>query len=184
MYTLLLLEVLPWLHPERNVLMLPHPQTCPPKVYLHVYNDPLVTLMSDLRKSLTWWQERKATLAHATDATRETERTTFHVEKRWIEAIRRQADLDQLTITQVVNEAFRRFLSAHSSRHLWPLARRSDHPRADQTPEGCGLLVGEPLDKLVQCRTGCGRASRMGLRKGGLVVPDGLSMARLCTKSR
>jgi hypothetical protein len=36
------------------------------------------------------------------------ERTTFHVERRWIEAIRRQADLNHLTITQVVNEAFRR----------------------------------------------------------------------------
>jgi hypothetical protein len=35
------------------------------------------------------------------------ERTTFHVERRWIEDIRRQADLDHLTITQVVNEAFR-----------------------------------------------------------------------------
>jgi hypothetical protein len=36
------------------------------------------------------------------------ERTTFHVERRRVEAIRRQADLDHLTITQVVNEAFRR----------------------------------------------------------------------------
>jgi len=35
------------------------------------------------------------------------ERTTFHVERRWIEAIRRQANLDGLTITQVVNQAFR-----------------------------------------------------------------------------
>jgi len=35
------------------------------------------------------------------------ERITFHVERRWIEAIRRQADLDGLTITQVVNQAFR-----------------------------------------------------------------------------
>jgi hypothetical protein len=37
------------------------------------------------------------------------ERTTFHVERRWIEEIRPQADLDHLTITQVVNEAFRRY---------------------------------------------------------------------------
>jgi hypothetical protein len=47
-------------------------------------------------------------LHQASDASRETERTTFHVERRWVEAIRRQADLDHLTITQVVNEAFRR----------------------------------------------------------------------------
>jgi len=35
------------------------------------------------------------------------ERPTFHVEQRWIEAIRRQADLDGFTYTQIVNEAFR-----------------------------------------------------------------------------
>ena len=45
---------------------------------------------------------------YTSDTTQDTERITFHVERRWIEAIRRQADLDGLTITQVVNEAFRR----------------------------------------------------------------------------
>ena len=92
---------------KKRARSLPHPQTCPPKVYLMSINDLLVTMMTDLEELAAWWQERKATLAHATDGTRDTERTTFHVEKRWIEAIRRQADLDQLTITQVVNEAFR-----------------------------------------------------------------------------
>jgi hypothetical protein len=58
---------------------------------------------------VTWWQERKATLLQARDASRTTERTTFHVERRWVEAIRRQADLDHLTITQVINEAFRHY---------------------------------------------------------------------------
>jgi hypothetical protein len=45
----------------------------------------------------------------SSDTSRETERTTFHVEKRWIEAIRRQADLDGFTYTQIVNEAFRQY---------------------------------------------------------------------------
>ena len=72
-----------------------------------VYNDMLVTMMGDLQELVTWWQARKATLLQASDASRETERTTFHVERRWIEAIRRQADLDSLTITQIVNQAFR-----------------------------------------------------------------------------
>src|SRR5262249_16823868 len=43
----------------------------------HVYNDMLVTMMADLQEIVTWWQERKATLQKASDATRETERTTF-----------------------------------------------------------------------------------------------------------
>jgi hypothetical protein len=78
----------------------------------HVYNDMLVTMMNDLQELVIWWQERKATLLQASDASRETERTTFHVERRWVEAIRRQADLDHLTITQVVNEAFRRYFES------------------------------------------------------------------------
>jgi hypothetical protein len=77
-------------------------QSVPP-----VYDDQLVSMISDLTEIVAWWQERKATLHQASDASRETERTTFHVERRWVEAIRRQADLDHLTITQVVNEAFR-----------------------------------------------------------------------------
>jgi len=72
-----------------------------------VYNDMLVTMVSDLQEIVTWWQERKAALQQASDTTQETERITFHVERRWIEAIRRQADLDGLTITQVVNQAFK-----------------------------------------------------------------------------
>ena len=74
-----------------------------------VYDDLLISMISDLTEIVTWWQDRKATLLQAHDASRETERTTFHVERRWVEAIRRQADLDHLTITQVVNEAFRRY---------------------------------------------------------------------------
>ena len=72
-----------------------------------VDNNLLIGMMTDLQEVVTWWQERRATLVQARDTTQETERITFHVERRWIEAIRRQADIDGLTITQVVNEAFR-----------------------------------------------------------------------------
>ena len=64
-----------------------------------------------LEELVTWWEHRKVTLAQSNDASRDTERTTFHVEKRWIEAIRRQADIDHLTITQVVNRAFEAFFT-------------------------------------------------------------------------
>ncbi len=77
-----------------------------------VYNDMLITMISDLQEVVAWWQERKATLQHASDTTHETERITFHVEQRWIDAIRRKADLDGLTITQVVNQAFSAFFSS------------------------------------------------------------------------
>jgi hypothetical protein len=79
----------------------------PTKGIPQMYGEWLLTMMNDLQELVTWWQDRKATLVQASDASRQTERMTFHVEQRWIEAIRRQADLDGLTITQVVNEAFR-----------------------------------------------------------------------------
>jgi hypothetical protein len=75
----------------------------------HVYFNMLPEMMDDLQEIVGWWRERKAALHHARDASRQTERTTFHVEQRWIDAIHRQADLDGLTYTQVVNEAFRRY---------------------------------------------------------------------------
>src|SRR5262249_6426039 len=75
----------------------------------YVHTDTLASMMPHLQELVTWWQERKATLHHASDTSRKTERITFHVEQRWIDAIRRQADLDGLTYTQIVNEAFRRY---------------------------------------------------------------------------
>jgi hypothetical protein len=74
-----------------------------------MYGERLLSMITDLQELVAWWQDRKATLAQASDASRQTERITFHVEQRWIEAIRRQADLDHLTITQIVNEAFRKY---------------------------------------------------------------------------
>ena len=69
-----------------------------------VYNDVVIGLIPALQEMVAWWQARKATLEQAQDASRQTERITFHVEQRWIEAIRRQADLDGFTYTQIVND--------------------------------------------------------------------------------
>ena len=66
-----------------------------------------IVFLPELEGLPAWWRERQAALQQANDASRETERITFHVERRWVDAIRRQADYDHLTITQVVNEAFR-----------------------------------------------------------------------------
>jgi hypothetical protein len=80
-----------------------------------VYSNMLVEMMPDLQELITWWQERKTNLHQASDASRKTERTTFHVEQRWIDAIRRQADLDSLTYTQIVNEAFRKYFQGKNT---------------------------------------------------------------------
>jgi predicted DNA binding CopG/RHH family protein len=74
-----------------------------------VHEDVFIGLLPILQELAAWWQARQATLEQASDASRQTERITFHVEQRWIEAIRRQADLDGFTYTQIVNEAFRQY---------------------------------------------------------------------------
>jgi len=74
-----------------------------------VHENPVIGLILALQEIVAWWQSCNATLEHAQDASRQTKRITFHVEQRWIEAVRRQADLDGLTYTQIVNEAFRQY---------------------------------------------------------------------------
>jgi predicted DNA binding CopG/RHH family protein len=76
---------------------------------LPVHENPMIGLILALQEIVAWWQSCNATLEHAQDASRQTKRITFHVEQRWIEAVRRQADLDGLTYTQIVNEAFRQY---------------------------------------------------------------------------
>ncbi len=43
------------------------------------------------------------------DPEQETERKTYHVQKRYIEAIQRAADLERVSITEIVNRAFKQF---------------------------------------------------------------------------
>jgi hypothetical protein len=79
-----------------------------PDVHMGSLTPPQIAALPEL---LDWWQRRQETRATAAEGDRQTERVTFHVEKRWIAAIRRQADLDHATITQIVNRAFQAFFT-------------------------------------------------------------------------
>ena len=68
-------------------------------------------MLNDLRELVDWWRDRRAALQHAQDASRKTECVTFQVEQRWLEALRRQAELDGTTITQVVHQVFQAFFA-------------------------------------------------------------------------
>ena len=63
----------------------------------------------ELQELLTWWRERKLTVQVKDDPEQETERKTYHVQKRYIEAIQRAADLEHVSIMEIVNRAFRQF---------------------------------------------------------------------------
>ena len=68
-------------------------------------------MLDDLRELVDWWRDRRAALQHAQEASCKTERVTFDVEQRWLEAIRRQAALNGTTITQIINQAFQGFFA-------------------------------------------------------------------------
>jgi hypothetical protein len=72
----------------------------------------LIAAWPELREVLTWWRERKQfTDGVARDPEHETERKTYHVQKRFIAAIERAADLEHITIAEVVNRAFAQFFA-------------------------------------------------------------------------
>ena len=66
----------------------------------------IIESWDDLKAVLHWWQERKRAPRIAEDQDHETQRQTFHVQKRYIEAIRRASDLERVSIAEIVNRAF------------------------------------------------------------------------------
>ena len=65
----------------------------------------------ELQEMLDWWRERKQSLTRTTDTTRKRRRQTYHVEERFIEAIRRAADLERTDLADIVNRAFARYFA-------------------------------------------------------------------------
>jgi hypothetical protein len=63
----------------------------------------------ELQELLNWWRERKLTVQIRDDPEQETERKTYHVQKRYIEAIQRAADMEGVSIMEIVNRAFKQF---------------------------------------------------------------------------
>ena len=63
----------------------------------------------EFQEMLAWWRARKQALQTRDDPKQETERKTYHVQKRYIEAIQRAADLEHVSITEIVNRAFKKF---------------------------------------------------------------------------
>jgi len=72
-----------------------HPPRVAPTRRPHVLPEIPEPMLNDLRELVDWWRDRRAALQHAQEASRKTERVTFQVEQRWLEALRRQADLDR-----------------------------------------------------------------------------------------
>jgi hypothetical protein len=63
---------------------------------------------TDFWELIAWWRQRRAQRVYASTP-RETMRQTFHVEKPFIRLIHREAEAEGVSITEVVNRAFRAY---------------------------------------------------------------------------
>ena len=72
----------------------------------------LTAVQEDLVELAAWWRERKRLAQAPLRSEEETQRQTYHVQKRFIEAIKREAELERVSITEIVNRAFQQFFAA------------------------------------------------------------------------
>ena len=76
------------------------------------YSPPLADeIITELTDMLEWWRVRKHAIQTEEDAEQETQRQTYHVQKRYIEAIKRAADLERVSIMEIVNRAFAHYFN-------------------------------------------------------------------------
>jgi hypothetical protein len=67
--------------------------------------------LEDLQALLGWWRDRQRLVQDVAAPERQLERQTYHVEKRFIEAVRREADLTGESYAAVVNRAFAQYFA-------------------------------------------------------------------------
>jgi hypothetical protein len=68
----------------------------------------LEAVRSDFWEMIRWWRDRRLKQVNAS-IPRDTARQTYHVERRYIELIREEADAEGVSITEVVNRALRAY---------------------------------------------------------------------------
>jgi len=69
----------------------------------------LAASRDDLQDMIAWWRQRKRVLETDADTGQETQRQTYHVQKRYIAAIKRASDIERVSIAEIVNRAFKQF---------------------------------------------------------------------------
>jgi hypothetical protein len=74
----------------------------------------LTTAWPDLLHMLAWWRDRQRLVQDAAAPERQLERQTYHVEKRFIEAVRREADRTGESYAAIVNRAFAQYFASKS----------------------------------------------------------------------
>jgi hypothetical protein len=71
----------------------------------------LTALWPDLQALAHWWQERQRLAQQDETPDRQLVRQTYHIEQRYIDAVRREADRTGESYAAVVNRAFARYFA-------------------------------------------------------------------------
>src|SRR6266478_666634 len=71
----------------------------------------LAAIWPDLQALASWWQERQHLVQEAETPDRKLARQTYHVEQRYIDAVKREADRTGESYAAVVNRAFARYFA-------------------------------------------------------------------------
>jgi hypothetical protein len=71
----------------------------------------LAAIWPDLQAIAHWWQERQRLAQEEETPDRQLVRQTYHIEQRFIDAVRREADLTGESYAAVVNRAFARYFT-------------------------------------------------------------------------
>jgi hypothetical protein len=71
----------------------------------------------DLAQLVEWWRARKAFYDRSENPAWETELKTYHVARPYIDMIKRQAERECCTITEIVNRAFEQYFVGSEAAH-------------------------------------------------------------------
>ena len=71
----------------------------------------LAAIWPDLQALAHWWQERQHLAQQEETPDRQLVRQTYHIEQRYIEAVRRESDRTGESYAAVVNRAFARYFA-------------------------------------------------------------------------
>jgi DNA-binding transcriptional MocR family regulator len=75
----------------------------------------LLEAWEDLKEVQAWWRDRKQAL-RTEHSSQETQRQTYEVEKRYIEAITHTAEVEGVSSIEIVNRAFRQYFCERGMR--------------------------------------------------------------------
>ena len=71
----------------------------------------LAAIWPDLQALASWWQQRQHLAQQEDDPDRKLTRQTYHIEQRYIDAVKREADRTGESYAAVVNRAFARYFA-------------------------------------------------------------------------